>query len=286
MKGNNAKTMKIMKKRGLLSAAALSIALLLSACGNAAQGTQAQTQETAQAQQTAQAGTEAQKEADTTAAQTTAGASESTATPEKDAEDTTQAAEPAQTDAQPAGSGDKLVVYFSRMGNTDFPADVDAVTSASLVMDGDTLRGNAELLAKWIGEAANAPVYEILTVDKYPVSYDETIDLALQEQRDGKRPALANHIESFEALKTVYLVVPNWWGDLPMPLYTFFDEYDFTGKTVCLFATHGGSGFSGMADTVAGLEPGAEVISAEKAYHSEDDLSEAEQTFKDWVAAH
>ena len=53
---------------------------------------------------------------------------------------------------------------------------------------------------------------------------------------------------------------PNWWADLPMPLYTFFDEYDFSGKTLYVSITHEGSSFSRTVGTIQTLEPDAEVI--------------------------
>ncbi|GFI45150.1 hypothetical protein IMSAGC019_00460 [Lachnospiraceae bacterium] len=55
---------------------------------------------------------------------------------------------------------------------------------------------------------------------------------------------------------------PNWNADLPMPLYTFFEEYDFSGKTIIPFVTHGGSGFSGTIRTIQELEPDATVVEA------------------------
>ena len=58
---------------------------------------------------------------------------------------------------------------------------------------------------------------------------------------------------------TVYLGFPNWWGDMPMILYTFLDEYDLSGKTIAPFNTSGGSGFSGSLDTIAEMEPEAEI---------------------------
>jgi len=62
-----------------------------------------------------------------------------------------------------------------------------------------------------------------------------------------------------EQYDTIFIGYPNWWGDMPMSLYSFFDEYDFSGKTIVPFNTHGGSGFSNTISTIAGLEPGANV---------------------------
>lgn len=175
-----------------------------------------------------------------------------------------------------------LVVYFSRVGNTDFPADVDVQSSASLVMDGDTMRGNAELLAKWVSEQTGAPMCEIVTVEKYPAGYSDTTDQALQEQRDGLRPPLADGLEIPKDLQTLWLVLPNWWGDLPMPLYTFLEEYDLSGATINLLVTHGGSGFSKTQETIQKLQPDAILGKTLKIYHA--DVTGARDQVISWAA--
>ena len=159
-----------------------------------------------------------------------------------------------------AAQGDTLAVYFSRVGNTEFPEDIDAVSSATLSLSGEQFKGNAQLMAEWMAEEAQADLFEIQTENPYPVDYRETTDVAKQEQNADARPALKSQIDGFDGYSTVYLVFPNWWGDLPMPLYTFFDEYDFSGKTLYVSITHEGSSFSRTVDTIQSLEPEAEVI--------------------------
>ena len=119
-------------------------------------------------------------------------------------------AEPETAD-EPAASAQSpvLVVYFSRMGNTDFPADVDAVSSASLVLDDGITKGNAQLLAEWMAQEAGCNTWEITTAEKYPTDYDETTDVAKSEQNDNIRPELVSHIDGFDGIKTIYLVYPN-----------------------------------------------------------------------------
>ena len=74
--------------------------------------------------------------------------------------------------------------------------------------------------------------------------------------------------------QTVVLVFPNWWTDLPMPVYSFFDEYDLTEKNIVVFCTHGGSGFSDTVSTVKELEPKAVVMEGLAVYH--DDVEDSE----------
>lgn len=181
----------------------------------------------------------------------------------------TETTAPVSIESQPAESvapmesttgSDTLVVYFSRVGNTDFPDDVDAVSFATLNSVDGELKGNAQLMAEWMADEAGADLFEMQTVDKYPVDYRETTDVAKAEQNANARPELATHIEGFENYSAVYLVIPNWWGDLPMAVYSFFDQYDFSGKTIYVSITHEGSSFSRTVDTIRGLEPDATVI--------------------------
>lgn len=174
-------------------------------------------------------------------------------------------AAPAETAPQipeelPAASVRTLVIYFSRVGNTDFPEDVDAVSSATLNRVEGELKGNAQLMAEWMADELGADLFEIQTEYTYPVGYTDTTDAAKQEQANRARPTLKSPLVSPDGYDTVYLVFPNWWGDLPMAVYSYFDAYDFAGKTVIVSVTHEGSSFSRTVDTVRGLEPGADVV--------------------------
>ena len=88
-------------------------------------------------------------------------------------------------------------------------------------------------------------------------------------------------IENFDTYENIFVGYPNWWGDMPMILYSFFDEYDFSGKTIIPFNTHGGSGFSGTISTIKELEPNAEVLDGKAI--SRNDIQDAEQEIVDWV---
>ena len=180
-----------------------------------------------------------------------------------------------------AAEGDTLVVYFSRMGNTDFPDDIDAESSASLVLNNSTVKGNAQLMAEWIADAESCKTYEILTQDKYAADYNETINVAKTEQNNNARPTLSNHIDNIDSYSKIYIVYPNWWGDLPQPVYSFFDEYDMSGKTIVAFVTHGGSSFSNTVSTIKSLESNAEVIQGLSIRDSS--VSSSEMEIKEWI---
>lgn len=220
------------------------------------------------AQESAVAGTEA-------AAVTQAAAGDTAA-----AADTTSA-EAAESSAPGSNA---LAVYFSRVGNTDFPEDVDADSSASIRVDENGLIGNAGQIAAWIAEEAGCETMEILTEDAYPVNYNETVDQARQEQNEGFRPMLKADEKAVEDYDTIYLVFPNWWGDLPMPVFSFLDSHDLSGKTVNVFVTHEGSGFSGTVGTIRELEPDAEVLEGLAVQGAS--VTDEEQNIRQWVIDH
>ena len=151
-------------------------------------------------------------------------------------------------------------VYFSRVGNTEFPENVDVVSSASLQTDGSSVKGNAQLIAEWIAGEAGCDTFEIVSEESYPADYDQTVEQAKNEQNENFRPTLKTVLENPGQYDDIYLAFPNWWGDLPMPVYSFFDTYDFSGKTIKVFITHEGSHFSNTIDTIRNLEPEAEII--------------------------
>lgn len=152
--------------------------------------------------------------------------------------------------------GKVLVVYFS-VPETD---GVDASSGASRVIKDSKLQGNTEYVASVISETTGSDLFEIKTVHTYPGSHKALIDAAKVEIDNNARPKLATHIENLKDYDVVFVGFPNWWYDMPMPLYTFFDEYDFSGKTVIPFCTHGGSRFSGAIKTIREQEPQATVL--------------------------
>lgn len=164
-----------------------------------------------------------------------------------------------------------LVVYFSQPDNVD---------DSTVEIDGETL-GNTQYMAYVIQENTGANIFRIIPQTPYPIDHDELVDLASDEKANNARPAISDSIENFEQYDTVFVGYPNWWGDMPMILYTFFDTYDFSGKTIIPFNTHGGSGFSGTGSTIRGLEPNAMVLNGLSI--SRNSIQDAEQEIIEWV---
>lgn len=142
-------------------------------------------------------------------------------------------------------SSDKkiLTVYFTRVGNSEFEEDVDALSSASLLIDGDQLYGTSQLLAMMVQDIAGGDVYAIQTERKYPSGYGGTTEVGKEELANNERPTLIGETIDMSKYDTIVLVFPLWWGTYPMPVASFLDQYDLSDKEILPIVTHGGSSF-------------------------------------------
>lgn len=137
-----------------------------------------------------------------------------------------------ETETQTAGEGNILIAYFSWGGNT---------------------RGAAEEIQAQTG----ADLFEIKLVDPYSSDYNTVLDQAQHDQNIQARPELSSHVENFEQYDTILLGYPNWWASIPMPIASFLEEYDFEGKTIVPFCSHGGGRFGQSLTAIAKLAPNA-----------------------------
>ena len=183
----------------------------------------------------------------------------------------------AQKTVASAGNGKSLVVYFS-VPETD---GVDAVSGASRVLVNGKVMGNTQYVASIISEATGSDLFEIKTERTYPGTHRALIDAAKEEHDGNARPKLTTHISNLKDYDTVFVGFPSWWYDMPMPLYSFFDEYDFGGKTVIPFCTHGGSRFSSAIETIRTLEPKATVLDGHAI--SRDRVPESKESILKWL---
>ena len=125
-------------------------------------------------------------------------------------------------------SADKtIIVYFSRAGENYKVGIVE--------------RGNTELMAEMIAQKTGARTCRSEPVKAYSENYKECTEQANEELQNRSRPEIKKDIE-LEGYTTIFLGYPIWWGDMPMPVYTFLEKHDFAGKTIIPFNTHEGSG--------------------------------------------
>ena len=161
------------------------------------------------------------------------------------------------TEATPVVPAGKILVTYFTWPESD---GTDANTGASRTISNGKLYGNTEYVARIISEATGGDLFAIKTERTYPAPHKALIDAAKAEAEAKQHPKLTTHISNLKDYDIIFVGYPNWWYDMPMAIYSFFDEYDFSGKTVIPFVTHGGSRFSQSVKTIAGIEKDAKVI--------------------------
>ena len=162
-----------------------------------------------------------------------------------------------QESSQGGEERNSLVVYFSATGNTESAAET-------------------------LAEIQGADLYEIVPEEPYTdedLDYNDNSSRTTVEQNDSEaRPAISGEIENLDDYDVIYVGFPIWWNDMPRIMYTFFDTYDLSGKTIAPFCTSGGSGISVAAAAIEELEPSAEVTEGLRT-----SPSEAEEDLTQWL---
>lgn len=168
-----------------------------------------------------------------------------------------------QNESQKEGSGSieldssrSLVVYFSETGNT-------------------------QRLAKLISDEVGGDFRRIETVKPYPTG-DELFDYTENERDNDERPELKDMNINLDDYDVIFVGYPIWWYTLPMPLYSFFDQYDLSGKIIVPFNTHEGSGDGGTYTTIQELEPNATILDG-LAIRGGDMESNQTDTVRSWL---
>lgn len=176
-----------------------------------------------------------------------------------------------------------LIVYFSRLGNTENEAEIDAGTSASVYQSDDGIQGNTEVVANNIHNLVGGDLVSINTEKKYPVEYSVILDEVSEEGERGDRPAVLVDIVDFDKYDVVFIGYPTWWYDMPMPVYNFIESYDFSGKTVVPFCTHGGAGFANSLEGLQNALGDVEVLEGIEIRQSQ--VSDSIEQIREWINA-
>lgn len=142
----------------------------------------------------------------------------------------------------------QIIVYFSREGENYVSGAIKNLPV-----------GNTEIAAQMIKKHTDADIFKIEPIISYSGNYNKCIAEAQDDQRRNARPELKTYPQSFDAYDTVYLGYPNYWGTMPMAVFTFLEHFDFTGKTILPFCTHEGSGMGNSESDIRRVCPGAVV---------------------------
>ena len=138
-----------------------------------------------------------------------------------------------------------LIVYYSRKGENYWNGSIRNLQ-----------KGNTEIAAEMIRDETGGDLFEVETVKTYASDYTACTEEAKRELRSDARPELAKYLNSIDGYDTIFVGYPNWWGTMPMAMFTFLEHYDLSGKKIIPFCTNEGSGMGSSERDLKTLCPG------------------------------
>ncbi|WP_274954594.1 flavodoxin [Anaerostipes butyraticus] len=141
-----------------------------------------------------------------------------------------------------------MIVYYSRTGENYWNGSIKNLE-----------KGNTETVAEMVADMTGGDLFEVETVKTYPEDYYQCIDEAKAELQRGDRPEVRAYADDLEDYDTIYVGYPNWWGTMPMVMFTFLEHYDLSGKRIIPFCTNEGSGMGGSERDLKKICKGAKV---------------------------
>lgn len=171
-----------------------------------------------------------------------------------------------------------LVAYFSWADNAILDENVDAVSSPSVLPP-----GNVQQLAEWVKAETAGDLFAIRVTDPYPSDWDACLDRAHDERGEDARPELVENVVNIDDYNVIFLGYPNWWYGVPMPLLTFLEENDLSGKQVYLFCSHGTGGLANSVEIITEAIPNA-TISGNIFDCYEEDASSSQNDIQKWLS--
>ncbi len=140
----------------------------------------------------------------------------------------------------------QLVVFYSRADENYFGGELCYLST-----------GNTEKIAKMVAEIRGADLFQIEQKVSYAADYNTCIEEAKKDLKENIRPKLVSTLESIDGYDEIYIGFPNYWGTMPMAVFTFLEQFDWSGKTIHPFVTHEGSGFGKSMDDLEKVCRGA-----------------------------
>ena len=141
-----------------------------------------------------------------------------------------------------------LIVYYSRKGENYWGGSIKKLA-----------KGNTEVVAEMIAEAVGGDLFEVDTVKPYSEDYHTCTEEAKRELNANARPELKKYMDSLDGYDTIFVGYPNWWGTMPMAMFTFLEKYDLSGKKIVPFCTNEGSGMGRSETDLKKICSGASV---------------------------
>ena len=156
-----------------------------------------------------------------------------------------------------------LIVYFSRKGENYWNGIIKNLT-----------KGNTERVAEFVHRAVGGDIFEIKTLKTYSDDYEVCIDEARKELKANARPELISYPDSLDKYDTIFVGYPNWWGTMPMAMFTFLEKYDLTDKRIIPFCTNEGSGMGSSEIDLRHVCKGAKILPGLSIHGAESAVSE------------
>lgn len=163
-----------------------------------------------------------------------------------------------------------LIAYYSRTGE-------NYRNGALCILN----TGNTKIIADKIYENVDADLFEIQQESPYSKSYMTCIEEAKKDLTSNARPKLKRYLDTIDSYDMIYLAYPNYWGTMPMAVWTFLEHYDFRDKMIKPLCTHEGSGLGNSVDDIRKLCPQAKVLEALAIPGGQ--VNEADRRLKEWI---
>lgn len=138
-----------------------------------------------------------------------------------------------------------------------------------------------------IAEETDGTLFQVEPLKAYPANYTKCTEVAKQEMESKACPAIKGDV-AVEDYDVIYIGYPTWWGDMPMPVYTFIEKHNWQGKTVVPFCTHEGSGLSDTENKLKKACEGATILKglAILGTTAQKSQEQARKTVINWLANH
>ncbi|MDO4563416.1 MAG: flavodoxin [Clostridia bacterium] len=163
-----------------------------------------------------------------------------------------------------------IIAFFSRAGENYVNGEIKKLSI-----------GNTELMANILHEATGAELFKIEPQNPYSPDYSECINQAKSDQLRNARPKLVRYLTNLEKYDTLYLGFPNYWGTMPMPVFTFLEQCQLSGKRIRLFCTHEGNGFGHSVNDIRQLCPKAVIEIGPAVYGAR--VAGAKKEIENWL---
>lgn len=163
-----------------------------------------------------------------------------------------------------------LTVYYSRKGENYWNGSIKNLK-----------KGNTERVAEFIQKAVGGDIFEVDSVKTYDADYNKCIQEAKAELQTKERVAVKSYLENLEDYDTIFVGYPNWWGTMPMVMFTFLEHYNLSGKTIIPFCTNEGSGMGRSESDLKNICNGAVIKKGLSIHGAEAENSENKVT--DWA---